>query len=120
MTTVTTIEFAGRTIDLAKALPLRLRDYRALERKGINVDRAMTAIEGGELEGIFQVTLFILQKADGGATLEAELDALLPEQLNDLWAHIGEIGKALKAAELPFVPSSTSSGAPTDGAPRTS
>lgn len=104
-----TIDFAGRQIDLAKALPLRLRDYRALERAGINADHAIAAIADGKLEGLFQVTLHILQKADSHVT-EAELEALTPDQLRDVWTRIGEIGTALKAAEVPFGGSSTSSG----------
>ena len=114
-----TIEFAGRTIDLAKVLPLRLRDYRALERAGINADQAIAAIADGKLEGLFQVTLHILRQADSSVT-EAELEALTPDDLRDLWTRIGEIGTALKEADRPFAPPSTPSVAPSAGVPTTS
>ncbi len=113
---MTTVTFAGRQIDLAKALPLRLKDYRTLERAGINADQAISAIAEGKVEGLFQVTLHILRQADPTVT-EAELDVLTPDELRDLWTRIGEIGAALKAAEVPFGGSSMSSGASTTGAP---
>lgn len=112
----TTLTFAGRTIDLASALPLRMRDHRALLRRGVNFDQA---VEAGDVEALFAIALHILQQADPTVT-EAELEALLPEQFVALWSRIAEVNTALKAADVPFGAPSTPSDAPSAGAPTTS
>jgi len=102
------IPLNGRTIDLAKALPLRMRDLLAMERQGVNVDKAMADIKEGKTEGLFNVALYILRKADGGVTTEDELGDLSPQQFLVLWNRINDVNLILKEAEVPFASSSTS------------
>lgn len=62
----------GRTIDLAKALPLQIKDWKALKRNGVT-PRDLQA--GAEVEQIAALVHHVLAKADPSVTVE-EVDDL--------------------------------------------
>ena len=60
-----------REIDLSKALPLKLRDWRILEKKGITAK----TLENTSIEAVAELVFLVLNKADGTVTME-EVDDL--------------------------------------------
>lgn len=69
------VQFKGKTLDLAKALPLKLKDWKHLEKKGINSKQ----FEEGAINAISVVTQYVLSKIDPAITQD-EVDDL---ELND-------------------------------------
>lgn len=75
----------GREVDLTKALPLKLRDWRKLEKDGIT----SKAIEGGAMEATFNLAFYILKKADPAVT-EDEVDDLTLTELKRVIEGVNE------------------------------
>lgn len=69
------IMLGGREVDLNNALPLKLRDWRKLEKDGIT----SKAIEGGAMEATFKLAFYVLKKADPAVTEDEVDDLTLPE-----------------------------------------
>ena len=97
----------GKMINLAKALPLRLRDWKALEAAGITAG----ALQQGRITEAVAVILFVLQKADPTVTAEEVDDLALTDPL------IRTVLEALREETIdrPFSTLSTPSPAPTAG-----
>lgn len=102
----------GKQVDLAKALPLLTRDLRALSRRGISVDRTL---EERDVEGLFQMAVYVLQKAEPSVT-EEDVDALTTDEFAGLWKAIEATAAALRASD-PLAPSSSTSSAAPSGGP---
>jgi len=60
----TVVEFKGKTLDLSKALPLKLRDWKVLERKGASSKQ----FEEGIIGATSIVVWYVLNKVDGSIT----------------------------------------------------
>lgn len=58
------VTFKGKTFDLAKALPLKLKDWKKLEKAGINSKQ----FEEGAINAISVVTHYVLNKIDSTIT----------------------------------------------------
>ena len=67
----TDITLNGRKIDIAKVLPLKLRDWKQLEKKGINPK----SMQETRLTDLSTIIHYILNKADSTVT-EDEVDDL--------------------------------------------
>lgn len=101
----------GRTIDLRKALPLLVKDLRALYRRGVSLDKALN---DRDQEALFQVMLYVLRKADATIT-EEEIESLSAPQYAELWNMIDKAAEQLRSAESPLGSTSTSSPGPSTG-----
>jgi len=91
----------GRKIDLSKAMPITVGDWKALGTKGITPERLANA--AADVAGTTSYCVYVLQKVDPAVT-EADLDVLTFTQLISL---LETIGAASRAAQ-PNVPFSTS------------
>jgi len=67
------VEINGRVIDLSLALPLRLRDWKALESQGVRPED----LASGKFSAISEVIYHILHKADESVTREQVDDLAL-------------------------------------------
>ena len=92
------VEFKGRTLELADALPLKLKDWKRLEKLGVNSKQ----FEDGAITAISNVTFYILNKLDSTITQD-DVDDL---DLND--PILQEVMKAV-GGEKPDASFSTSS-----------
>lgn len=102
----------GRQVDLDKALPIVMRDVRALARRGVDLERVSSGKD--PIEGPFAIALYLLQKADPSVS-EAELEALRPEEFGKLWADLEQAALHTEEADRPLSRPSTSSPEPSDG-----
>lgn len=72
----------GKTIDLARALPMELGDWRALKKDhAITVDMLADLFSDPDKAATF--LLFVLRKADSGAT-EADVNSLSTKQISKI------------------------------------
>lgn len=111
------VELNGRTIDLTKAVPLVMKDWRLLQRtKQINWGRLSTI--SSDPEAAHGYIAYVLRKADPTVTDE-EIDQLTDTQM---LAALEAIRQAHEAAGvlIPFLTPSMPSVKPTDGLPGTS
>jgi hypothetical protein len=65
----------GRQIDLKDAVPLKLRDWKALEKMGVTVDK----VTNGNVEAMVALFYHILHKSDSSVTLEEVEDLTLDD-----------------------------------------
>lgn len=74
------ITINGKEFDLQKAVPLKVRDFKKLEARGVNVQK----LELRDLTATSEMVLVLLQKCDPSATMEDvdELDLVLMEQIS--------------------------------------
>ena len=96
-----------REIDLSKALPLKLRDWRILEKKGITAK----TLENTSIEAVAELVFLVLNKADGTVTME-EVDDL--ELDSDTFKQVIEAINKKKVVKA-FLTPSISSAPITDG-----
>ena len=94
----------GRSLDLARALPLTLGDWRALQRRGIT---AKGLAAGADAESLAGLLYHVLHKADPEVT-EAHVDAL-PMRDPVVKAVLEALAEA-EAPDRPFSSTSTPSG----------
>lgn len=107
------IEFYGRSIDLAKAMPLTLKDWMMLEKEGVSA----ASLAQGRVTEMAAVLYHVLHKADSTVTRE-EVESIpmtspLLTQITTLIS--SEEGKI----DRPFLATSTSSPLTTAGPPAT-
>jgi hypothetical protein len=81
------VGFAGREIDLSGVLPLRLGDWKVLERQGVTSRKLQ---DEQSLEAAATFILYVLRKADANVT-EAEVEALSMNQATDIMAVINNV-----------------------------
>lgn len=60
------IEVAGRDVNVGAILPLKLGDWRQLEKSGITPKR----LEEGSVEALIGISYYVLHKADPTVTTE--------------------------------------------------
>jgi hypothetical protein len=65
----------GREIDLTNAVPLKLRDWKALEKAGITVEK----VTSGNVEAMVALFYHILHKSDSSVTLDEVEDLSLDD-----------------------------------------
>lgn len=65
------VELNGRKIDLSKALPLKIKDWKQLEKVGIPI----SALAEGKVSHMAAIIFHVLHKADSNVTQE-EIDEL--------------------------------------------
>ena len=58
------IEIKGKTIELNGTLPLKLKDWRILEKKGVNI----TKINDAPIDNQVKILLYVLSQADSSIT----------------------------------------------------
>jgi hypothetical protein len=87
---MTTVTLNGRAIDVAKAFPLTVGDWKALRKAGVTTLSLTRQAEEQDFDVIGAFALHCLRKADPTVTAE-EIDALT-------LAALAEISKALGAA----------------------
>jgi hypothetical protein len=102
-----TISLHGRTIDLRKALPLTIGDWKRLEQLGIT-DRTLRE---PSITTIATLVHYVLHKADPQTTME-EIDAL-PLTAPAVQETLRAINQ--ETVDAPFSTPSTPSVAPTGG-----
>lgn len=88
------VRIGAREVDLDKALPITVRDWRALKALGVNV---LTAFQQLDPDTVFVIGKYLVQKADPEVT-EDELLDLQPNYLVRIFQLIGEG----QDADLPF------------------
>lgn len=104
------VHLNGREIDLRRALPLTLRDWKALEKQGININ---TLSATPHVADVVALVTYTLQKADPTTTAD-EVEGLTFE--DDAVTTVLQGVRAGKAfLTSPSSTPSTSSPAPTDG-----
>lgn len=104
------VHLNGREIDLRRALPLTLRDWKALEKQGIDLNAINTK---PRVADVVTLVTYALQKADPATTAD-EVEGLTFE--DDAVTTVLEGVRAGKAfSTSPSSTPSTSSPAPTDG-----
>lgn len=92
------VEFKGKKIDLSKALPLKLRDWKELERRGVTAKQ----FDQGVMQAISSVAYYVLSKVDTTITQDDVDDLELKDPvLQQVMTAIG--------GEAPDRPSLTSS-----------
>lgn len=66
----------GRDFDLSKALPLRIKDWRALKKQGVTLE----ALRKGEVDvdSMAELASYVLNKAEAGSGAAVE-ELTLPE-----------------------------------------
>lgn len=103
----------GRSIDLSRVLPLRLRDWKILEASGVIGQRERSITESSE------IVYYILHAADPSVTRE-EIDNLtISDPAYRTTLRLFRESMAAAADDDPFSNSSTSSPAGTAGASTT-
>ena len=65
------IEIKGKTIELNGTLPLKLKDWRILEKKGVNISK----IGDAPIDGQIKILSYVLAKVDSTIT-EADVEDL--------------------------------------------
>lgn len=85
------IDLHGRKIDLSKAVPLLVADWKALGRQGVTPERLANA--SADVEAAAAYTAHVLSKADPSVTLD-EVDRLTFMQLIGVMQAISESEKA--------------------------
>lgn len=70
------IKIGGREVDIKKAIPLTIRDWKQLKERNINL-RDLSNPDVDTLSGFL---LYLVQKVDPGATQE-EVDALAIDEV---------------------------------------
>lgn len=58
------IEIKGKKIDLSAALPLKLKDWRYLEKKGVNIAK----ISDSPIESQIKIICYVVSKVDTSIT----------------------------------------------------
>ena len=58
------IEIKGKTIELNGTLPLKLKDWRILEKKGVNI----TKINDAPIDNQVKILMYVLSQADSSIT----------------------------------------------------
>ena len=58
------IEIKGKKIDLSSVLPLKLKDWRYLEKKGVNIAK----IGDSPIESQFKIVSYVISKVDSSIT----------------------------------------------------
>lgn len=71
------VEIKGKTLDLSLALPLKLRDWKRLEKQGVNSKQ----FEEGALTAISLVTFYVLNKVDATITQDDVDDLSLDDPI---------------------------------------
>lgn len=102
------IEIKGKKLDLSPVLPLKLRDWKELEKRGANAKQ----FDNGAITAMSIVAFYVLSKLDKTITQD-DVDDL---ELNNsaLQTIMQSVGGA-KEVDRPFLTSSTSSPDITDG-----
>lgn len=104
------VTLAGKELDLSQVLPLKLRDWKNLEKMGLNPKR----LEEGSMADTSILVFYVCNKADATVTQDMVDDLSLddPELVRVINAIGGKDGTKL---DRPSSTSSTPSPAPTDG-----
>lgn len=115
----TTVEISGRQVDLARALPLTVGDWRALKKAGVTpaVMRRMEA--DPDFDVIAAWMLYVLHKADANIK-EADVDAMTQREMVRISRLMTQMSKDEEDDPLSASASSTDSPASTAGASPTS
>lgn len=103
------VQVNGKSVDIATALPLLTRDWKAMGKLGITPRRLSRASE--DVEGVAGYVLYVLNKINPAVTLD-EIDSLTFTRLVEIMDQIGDVNRQV---EGPFSGPLTSSPAPTDG-----
>lgn len=80
------LRLGAREVDLDKALPITVRDWRALKKLGINV---LTVFQDLDPDNVFLIAKYLVQKADPSVPEDDLLD-LPPIHLVRIFQLIGE------------------------------
>jgi hypothetical protein len=111
------VKLNGREIDVAKAVPLTMGDWRALRKLGVTPQALARLGEDVDVEVLAAYAFYVLHKADPAVTSE-EVDGLTFEQLSPIMQIIGAAGRT--DGDRPFSAPSTPSAPPTGGPSETS
>lgn len=95
------VELNGRKIDLSRAFPLKVADWKALGKIGITPDRLAGKVDVDALCGY---ALFVLRKADATVPTD-EIDNLPFTGLLRLLKQMGEYEASVDKIDVPFSPS---------------
>jgi hypothetical protein len=109
------VVIAGHELDLAAALPLKVRDWKQLDKAGITPETLRSA-ETLTIAVSSAFVSHIVAKANSAVTQEM-IDDLTLTELTEILMKIGEVQQRI---DRPTSPSSTSSPASTGGDPATS
>ena len=71
------VQFKGKTLDLSTVLPLKLRDWKRLEKQGVNSKQ----FEDGALTAISLVAFHVLNKVDNTITQDDVDDLSLEDPI---------------------------------------
>lgn len=104
------VQLNGRDIELAKAVPLKLKDWRKLEEKGITAAN----MGNGKISDMVTLLFYVLNKADNSVTVDEVEDITLNDPL--VLAVVEAINQSERKIDRPSYSSSTSSPTPTAGA----
>lgn len=86
------LEINGKKVDLSKALPLKVKDWRRLKTEyGIEV----TTLNNPEFDHIVNYVAFVLNKANNKITVD-DVDELADNELTELFGYIGDTLKENK------------------------
>lgn len=80
------VKLGDREVDMDKALPITVRDWRALKALGINV---LTVFQDLDPDNVFLIAKYLVHKADPGVPEDYLLD-LPPNHLIRIFQLIGE------------------------------
>jgi hypothetical protein len=111
------VELNGRTIDVARTLPLTMGDWRALRKLGVTPHALTRLGEDLDVEVLAAYAFYVLHKADPSVTSE-EVDGLTFDQLGPILLAVGAASQ--QDGDRPFSAPSTPSPPSTGGASGTS
>jgi hypothetical protein len=110
----TTVTLNGRTIDLTKAFPLTVGDWKRLKKVGVTPSTLQQQAKEQDFEVIAAYLHYAVQKADPTVTMD-EIDGLSMKDFAALSAVIGPLAGG-EEVDRPFSAPSTSSAPSTAGA----
>ena len=58
------VEFKGKVVDLSKVFPLKLRNWKELEKMGVSAKQ----FESGAIQATSSIVFYVLNKADSSIT----------------------------------------------------
>jgi len=101
---MTKLKLQGEEVDLTNALPLRVSDWRALEKRGISLDKFTSMVDDDgkvtvpPIEDMVQVVIRVLMRAGKD---EAFVDNLSLSELTQVFSLMGSKEVDPKAVDRP-------------------